>query len=60
MEYLWKVSISTAKPPMSVSDVTGQYNKIGGIAFWSSSHMPKCMGANVHTAFSHVILHIKA
>ena len=59
MEYLWEVSIPTAIPPTPASDVTGQHNKIGGITFRISSHIPKFMGANKNNAFSEVILHIK-
>jgi len=33
MEYWWEGSASTAAPPPSTFDVTGQQNKIGGITF---------------------------
>jgi len=33
MEYWWEGSSSTAMPPTSASDITGQLHKIGGITF---------------------------
>ena len=33
MEYWWEGSISTAIPPISVSDGTDHHNKIGGVPF---------------------------
>ena len=40
MGYWWEGSTSTVVPPTSASDIVGQHNKIGGIAFRSAFAWP--------------------
>ena len=42
MEYWWEGSTSTVIPPMLISDLVGQQNKLGGIKFLAALKLTEC------------------
>ena len=49
MEYWWEGSTSTAIPPVSASDVTGQCNRIAGVTFRTAfAYFHTLLDSNTH------------